>query len=226
MKDYRKFVYVLIGVSLVNLIAMLCLIPGLPESVPAHYNIRFEVDRMGSKWFVALFPAITLLFSVSIAVEQKIRGRDYANNKPLTIFATFFVALFIALGWVLYAMSGTGAQLGDVVNMPFDLVICLGLSVLFIVMGNYLPTVKQNKTYGIRMRATFESEEVWRKVHRFGGLAYVIGGLVSAVIVLIGYFSGAKLLEFVGLLLGMYGSTLAILIYAKRLEKKMKGGKG
>lgn len=222
MRDYRKFVYVLIAVALVNLIAMLSMIPGLPETVPTHFNYRFEVDAMGSPWFMSVVPAITVVFSVSIAIEQKIRGRDYANNKPLTIFACIFVVLFIVLGWVLYAMCGTGAQLGDVAEVPLDLVMGLGMSVLFIIMGNYLPTVKQNRTFGIKMKATFESEEVWRRVHRFGGLVMVIGGFFSAICALIGHFSGIMWLAFVGLMLGVFGSCLIILIYAKRVSRKIK----
>lgn len=37
--------------------------------------------------------------------------------------------------------------------------------VLFIVMAITFPFIKQNSLYGIRTRNTFESKEVWRKVH-------------------------------------------------------------
>jgi uncharacterized membrane protein len=37
--------------------------------------------------------------------------------------------------------------------------------VLFIVMAITFPFIKQNPLYGIRTRNTFESKEVWRKVH-------------------------------------------------------------
>ena len=222
MKNYLKVIYVLIAVAAVNLIVMLSLIPGLPESIPVHFNYRFEVDAMGPRWFLAVIPSITLVFSIAMMVEQKIRGKGYANNKPLTIFAVAFVALFIALGWALYAMSGTGAQMGDVTSVPLDLFMGLGFSVLFIVMGNYLPTVKPNRTFGIKMRATFESEEVWKKTHRFAGRAYVFGGFFTGLCALIGYFTGAKWLIFVGLMLGVFGSNLVILIYALRLDRKMR----
>ena len=223
MKDYRKIVYVLIAVSLVNLAAMLCVIPGVPENIPTHFNYRFEVDAMGSRWFLAIVPSITAVFSLSMAVEQWIRGKNYANNKPLSIFAVVFVALFITLGWTLYAMSGTGAQLGDTTSVPLDLIIGLGMSVLFIVMGNYLPTVKQNRTFGIKLKVTFDSEEVWRRTHRFGGRVMVIGGFFSAICALVGYFTGLQWLIFAGLMLGVFGSCLIILIYAKRVSREVNG---
>lgn len=221
-KNYIRIIYVLIGVALVNLIIMLSLIPGLPAQIPTHFNYRFEVDAMGSPWFMAVLPSITLVFTVAMAAEQKIRGKDYANNKPLTVFAVAFVAFFIALGWVMYAMCGTGAQLGDTVNMPLDLFMGLGFSVLFIVMGNYLPTVKPNRTFGIRVPATFRNEEVWKKTHRFAGRATVLGGFFALVMSLVGYFIGASWLIFVGLMLGVFAPMVVILIYAKKVEKQQK----
>lgn len=221
-KNYIKVIHGLIAITLVNLCVMLCLIPSLPTQIPVHFNYHFEVDRMGSRWFLAVVPSITLVFSVSMMIEQKIRGREYANNKSLTVFAVAFVAFFIALGWVLYAMCGTGAQLGDKTNVPLDLIMGLGMSALFIVMGNYLPTVKPNRTFGIRMRATFRNEEIWKKTHRFAGRAYVFGGFFTMLMSLTGYFIGASWLIFAGLMLGVFGSSVVILIYAKRLEKQIK----
>jgi len=220
MKDYRKVVFALIAAAAVNMIAALCLIPGLPEQVPMHFNYKFEIDQMGSPWFLAVVPAITLAFTIGIAIEQKIRGKDYANNKPLTIFSVCFVALFIALGWTLYAMSGTGAQLGDKATVPLHLVIGLGMSVLFVVLGNYAPTVQPNRTFGFKMPITFSSDEVWRRTHRFGGKVMVIGGLFSAACTLIGFFIGADWLMLAGLMLAIFGSLIVITVYAHKVAKK------
>lgn len=219
MKDYRKFVFVLIAVALVNLIAMLIVMPDPSVQVPVHFNYNFEVDRMGSAWMLPVFPAITLLFTIGIAVEQKIRGRDYANNKPLTIFACAFVALFIAIGWVMYAMMGSGAQMGEQVEMPLDLIMGLGMSVLFIIMGNYMPVIKPNRTFGIKIPATFKSEEIWRRTHRFAGPVFVAGGAFSAVMALIGHFADLSWLIFVGLMVGIFAPCIIVLIYAHRLAK-------
>lgn len=221
-KNYIRIIYVLIAVAAVNLIVMLSLIPGLPAEIPTHFNYRFEVDAMGSPWFMAVIPSITLVFTVAMAAEQKIRGKDYANNKPLTITAVAFVTLFTALGWTLYAMCSTGAQMGDVTTVPFDLIIGLGMPALFIVLGNYMPTIKPNRTFGMRIPATFRSEETWKKTHRFSGPVTVAGGLFSMVCTLVGYFTGAKWLILTGIFVGVIGSCLVSLIYALRLDRKMR----
>lgn len=220
MKDYRKFVFVLIAVAAVNLIVTLCLMPGLPAEVPSHFNINFEVDAMGPPWMIVLLPSVTLLFTISIAIEQKLRGKDYANNKPLTLFAIIFVGFFITLGWSLYAMTASGAQLGDVVEFPLPLVMGLGFSMLFVVMGNYLPTVQPNRTFGIRLPVTFASEDVWRKTHRFGGKVFVAQGLFAGVMSLVSYFTGLDWLLFAALVGGLIPSIVIVWVYAHRISKK------
>jgi uncharacterized membrane protein len=101
--------------------------------------------------------------------------------------------------------------------------IALTSGVLFIVLGNYLPTVKPNRTFGIRVPATFRNEEVWKKTHRFAGRAYVLGGFIAAIFSLIGHFAGMSWMIFAGLMAGVFGSTIVILIYSKRVEKQLKG---
>ena len=222
-KNYIKVIYALIAVALVNLAVMLSVIQNLPAEIPVHFNYRFEVDRMGTRWFLAIMPSVPVLFSIAMAVEQKIRGRDYANSKPLTIFAVVFVAFWIALCWMMYAMSGTGAQMGETVSVPLELFMGLGFSVLFIVLGNYLPTVKPNRTFGIRVPATYRNEEVWKKTHRFAGPATVLGGIFTAVMSLIGHFADKSWLIFAGLMLGVFVPMIVIFIYSKRVEKQQKG---
>ena len=221
-KNYIRIIYALIAAALVNLAVMLGLIQNLPAEIPVHFNYRFEVDRMGTRWFMAIFPPIPVLFSIAMAVEQKIRGKDYANRKALTFFAVAFVAFFIMISWVLYAMSGTGAQMGDTTNIPLDLIMGLGMGMLFVVMGNYLPTVKPNRTFGIRVPATYRNEEVWKKTHRFAGPATVLGGIFTAIMSLIGHFADRSWLIFAGLMLGVFVPMIVIFIYSKRIEKQLK----
>ena len=44
---------------------------------------------------------------------------------------------------------------------------------MFMVIGNYLPKVKQNNTIGIRVVWTLQDEENWNATHRFSGKIWV-----------------------------------------------------
>ena len=53
------------------------------------------------------------------------------------------------------------------------------------IIGNYMPKVKQNYTMGIKIPWTLNSEDNWNKTHRFAGFIFVLSGLwmiVSAVL--------------------------------------------
>ena len=47
----------------------------------------------------------------------------------------------------------------------FMAVIYFGTGLLFMIIGNYLPKVKQNNTIGIRVVWTLQDEENWSATH-------------------------------------------------------------
>lgn len=51
----------------------------------------------------------------------------------------------------------------------FIALIYYGTSLLFIVIGNYLPKIKQNNTIGIIIVLTLQDEENWNATHSFSG---------------------------------------------------------
>ena len=53
-----------------------------------------------------------------------------------------------------------------------------GTSLLFIVIGNYLPKIKQNNTIGIRVVWTLQDEENWNATHSFSGIIWGTSGIL------------------------------------------------
>ena len=49
---------------------------------------------------------------------------------------------------------------------------------MFLVIGNYLPKVKQNWYLGIKLPWTYADEENWNKTHRLAGKLWFVGGLL------------------------------------------------
>jgi uncharacterized membrane protein len=62
------------------------------------------------------------------------------------------------------------------------------ISLLFILMGLYLPQVKKNYFVGIKTPWTLASEESWNKTHALGGKLFVLAGLIT----LLGLFFSDK----------------------------------
>jgi hypothetical protein len=69
---------------------------------------------------------------------------------------------------------------GIALDKAADAVVLLPLlvGVMFVVIGNYMPKVKQNSTLGVKIYWTLSNEENWNKTHRFAGKIWVLGGFV------------------------------------------------
>ena len=71
-------------------------LPFLPEQIPAHYNFAGEVDRIGSKFEMLIFPLCTIgmgyfmLWMAKIAAKQEENG----NNNEKIVFYTGMGILF------------------------------------------------------------------------------------------------------------------------------------
>ena len=55
------------------------------------------------------------------------------------------------------------------------------IGVIFVLLGNFLPTVRPNFFVGIRTPWTLSNEKVWRKTHRLGAKLMVSAGIVMMV---------------------------------------------
>lgn len=84
--------------------------------------------------------------------------------------------------WLLPAISlfyGAGAAAVALdVSLGWERLVPASMGLLFLVIGNYMPKMKQNPTLGIRVPWTLANEENWDRTHRMGGRVWVAGGLV------------------------------------------------
>lgn len=166
--------------GLVLIVAMLGLaawaFPRLPEQVPSHWNVRGEVDGWSGRWIVLLNPGIALLTWVLMPLLRRIdpRSQNYEQFEPTFNLVVNVIVAFLAVVHVLMI----GAALGW--PMPaVDLMMMIGLGIMLLVLGNYLPRVRSNWWMGIRTPWTLSSERVWRSTHRLAGKTFVFGGLLT-----------------------------------------------
>lgn len=61
------------------------------------------------------------------------------------------------------------------------LVTCFAFGLLFLVVGNYMPKIRQNHAMGIRVKWTLASEANWNATHRFAGKLWVAAGLLCMI---------------------------------------------
>jgi uncharacterized membrane protein len=154
----------------------------LPAEIPTHWGLDGQVDGWSPRWpgaFIA--PGVATLVFALIQAMPRIdpRRRNVERSGENRLLMANLIVLFLGLLEVL--------TLGVALGWPVDVStgITVGLGLLLIGMGNYLPRIRSNWWIGIRTPWTLDSERVWRDTHRVGGRAFVIGGLVLLLVPLV-----------------------------------------
>lgn len=100
----------------------------------------------------------------------------WKTNKGVILATALVILLPMLIGVVLWDRLPQSIALGVKLNMGTVCSLLLGL--LFLVLGNLLPKVKQNYTFGIKLPWTLYDPENWSRTHRFGGWCMVLAGIV------------------------------------------------
>ena len=120
-------------------------------------------------------PLILLAVHLVCVVATNIDPKSKDINKKIfrvLLWICPLVSLFVST--VIY-----GYSLGYDFDMSYLCGILIG--VLYLVLGNFLPTVKPNYTIGFRISWALCDPENWYRTHRFGGKCMVIGGIIMIV---------------------------------------------
>ena len=151
--------------------------PQLPAQVATHFDLHGQANGWSSRLAAALFvPALGIVLALVFTVLPHIdpRGANYAKFGPTYWTIANAVLVLVAALQVLVL----GKALGWDVNMTR--VASLGVGGLLVVLGNLMTRIRPNWFVGIRTPWTLSSDTVWRRTHRFGGIAFMIAGLCVA----------------------------------------------
>ena len=164
-------------VTLLPILAGLLLWEKLPEQMPTHFGLDGTADGWNSRGFAVYGLPLTMLalhWALCAATRLDKQNRGH-NRKVLDLVGLIFPAMSLLLAMVIYSLA-----LGLELNMTRVMLPLLGI--FFLLIGNWLPKIKQNTTLGIKLKWTLYNEENWNKTHRFGGFVWVAGGLVLVVL--------------------------------------------
>lgn len=172
----KKYWIVTSIVTLLPIVVGLLLWKQLPDTLPTHFGVDGAADGWSGKGFAVFGVPLMLLFFhwvvyFATLLDRQNRGH---NQKVLNLVGLIFPAMSIFFGVLIYS-AGMGLEL----NLGRFLFPMLGL--MFLLVGNWLPKIKQNTTLGIKIKWTLYNEENWNKTHRFGGWCWVLGGIIFCV---------------------------------------------
>lgn len=167
-----------LGLLIFLFVFAVCLIfyKRLPSELPIYFNMNNQADSFASKE-MALFGVngfMLVLYLFCYFITNKDPKVENQGDKAINVVLIFVPILAILT-------SAITISYGLNYRPRIDLYLNLALSIMFILIGNYLPKTKRNYTLGIKLPWTLASDYVWEKTHRLAGYLWVIGGLVSFI---------------------------------------------
>lgn len=192
--------------------------PSLPATIPMHFGVNGNPDRIGSKeQFLLVVLGMSILgLAVALLIRfvPKIDPKKKAQYSPrvftrISHGIVFLIALLTGL--VVYA----GEQGHFAMRESFILPV-IALFVSF--FGTMTGDVKPNYFVGIRTPWTLENDEVWKKTHQLAGKIFQPGGVVLAVLTLVLAGHYAYFVFIAGMLL----MTLIPVVYSYRLYHRLQ----
>ncbi len=144
----------------------------LPKVMSTHWGISGEADGFSSRTFAVFgLPLILLVLNI-ICITTSFFDKKNKGTKAHNMIYYIVPAISLFTNAMVYSAAFEK-------NWDFITLVPVLLGVLFIVMGNLMPKVRQNSTLGFKLIWTLQSEENWNATHRFGGKVMVIGGFLA-----------------------------------------------
>ncbi len=184
----------------------------LPERLPYHWNAAGEVDGYAGKGMAVFFMPIFLLaihLLCVFATKLDKANRDQ-NEKVFSLIYYINPVISLAVHGFVFAVALDYDV--DVMSIMFMI-----LGIVFIVVGNYMPKAKQNRTIGIRITWTLSNEANWNATHRFAGKLWFAAGFTMVAAAFLPTGISLPILLFVSLI-----SVIIPIIYSYKFYKKGK----
>lgn len=176
-----KNLLLLVSSFFLSLVIWLISYSSLPERVVMHYDSAGPTDYASKSFMFAMFMIISLailvVFFLLLIIDNKNENKQ-KMNKPIAIVGGLFV---VGMN-IVYILNVHNESLNT------ETIFLVFVGCIFIVIGNYLPTVKYNSKVGVRNVASFKDKKTWNKVHRFSGNTFVICGILIGFAALIPSF--------------------------------------
>ncbi len=175
MNSKKKTNIIIAAILLFTLVVTLIYYPKVPDIIPVHWGPDGQIDGWGQKFMLFVFWGIAVGANFLMLLAEKIDPRSDSYKKfakVFNIFRVFITALLCGLTLLTIAFT-FNPQFVDMNSIMYP-----AMGIMVVLIGNYMPKVKHNYSFGIKTPWTLASESVWNKTHRMCGLLWIVEGLV------------------------------------------------
>ena len=207
-----------VAITLGATLYAVALAPRLPDLIPTHWGVNGEVDGWAPKpQAIYMMPAMMAGLLLLMSLLPSVSPRKYRVEGFRQVWNVVVLLVLAMLGFIHVMMLQTALHPG----VTMDRAVIAGLCLFLAVVGLYLPQVKRNFWMGVRTPWTLASEAVWTATHRLAAWTMGLGGLLGALLVLVGV---PPMLAFGLIMVGaLYPVFYSLWLY-KKLEREGKAG--
>ncbi|MBH9984704.1 SdpI family protein [Bifidobacterium asteroides] len=199
------------------------------KKVPLHWNAKNQVDRWGSPqelvWMPCICLIIALIWTIMMFVLRAylIKRGDEAGH-ALTVFLLGGLYMQIVFAVIdTFSIAAADPHLNWwPTDFGIDKVVILLTGLALIVIGNFAPKIRPNGISGFRVPGAYSSREAWRRCQQFGGVLFMILGVVMILSALA--YSGVRLYWTCGTALAI--ALVLIFAYGSYAGRKYAGQGG
>lgn len=175
MKNNKREMLLTSLVCLLPLFAGAALYPRLPETMATHWDFSGNANGWSSRAATVFGLPLFILALHLVCFYAESRETKKNRNPVLRTVLLWFCPAVSLLGGAVTLGTGLGYE------MHISTVVPVFMGLLFLILGNYLPKIRQNRTMGIKLPWTLASEENWTRTHRVAGFTWVAAGLLMVV---------------------------------------------
>lgn len=145
----------------------------LPDQMAIHWGPNNQPDGWATKAFAAFgLPVFLAVLNLLCHIGSNRAGQAERQPSFLVLVCKWFPALLSVILTPITLLIALGKEI-DVGG-----IVCLIIGVMMLLVGNYLPKCRQNRTMGIKLPWTLANEENWDKTHRMGGFLWILSGVL------------------------------------------------
>ena len=148
----------------------------MPAELPTHWDFRGQADDYSSKFeAMILIQGFLVVMNLFLCFMLDNDPKNKRQNNFLMKLSKLSMPIIMTIIYIITILAGLGKEVNT------SVIISILMGILFIAIGNYMPKVKRNYTMGIKLPWTLNSDENWRRTHRFGGICFIFMGLIFFV---------------------------------------------
>ncbi len=173
----KRLLVWLLALIAVSTIATLAVYASLPQEAATKWTAEGEVLSSGPRYLLIITSLLPLAAVALISQSPMIRpgGAGYQKHaRAYGVVISVFIIFLLGMHWVMVLFN-----LGFMVYTSQVVKLVIGSG--FIAAGYGIPKIPYLYSMGIRTPWSLQSEKVWQKTHRLGGLLALLTGTVFLI---------------------------------------------